>query len=239
MKNFSEQEVRSDMLANYGCSVPVYFKILKCRKDFDRFPYFYISGKEYILWIYANPRHPEDTTNVAIPGVEGFKEIPKEIFGDFTKAKDAVIYALYKEDVIPQDYSGFKRVVCRNKADYRVVRDFGRGVTLIPAERLSKKYIFARARESFGKENLFTVVPRIFGIPEQKKAFWEVIWTVREKNGRKKTNRRYYDIVSGKFQETPFGIQITDRIPLDPHGPIVFVENICFKNDGENLSWSR
>ncbi|MFR1032126.1 MAG: hypothetical protein ACLSE6_06300, partial [Alphaproteobacteria bacterium] len=93
MKNFSEQEVRSDMLANYGCSVPVYFKILKCRKDFDRFPYFYISGKEYILWIYANPRHPEDTTNVAIPGVEGFKEIPKEIFGDFTKAKDAVIYA--------------------------------------------------------------------------------------------------------------------------------------------------
>ena len=154
MKNFSEQEVRSDMLANYGCSVPVYFKILKCRKDFDRFPYFYISGKEYILWIYANPRHPEDTTNVAIPGVEGFKEIPKEIFGDFTKAKDAVIYALYKEDVIPQDYSGFKRVFCRNKADYRVVRDFGRGVTLIPAERLSKKYIFARARESFGKENL-------------------------------------------------------------------------------------
>ena len=103
MKNFSEQEVRSDMLANYGCSVPVYFKILKCRRDFDRFPYFYISGKEYILWIYANPRHPEDTTNVAIPGVEGFKEIPKEIFGDFTKAKDAVIYALYKEDVIPQD----------------------------------------------------------------------------------------------------------------------------------------
>ena len=65
MKNFSEQEVRSDMLANYGCSVPVYFKILKCRKDFDRFPYFYISGKEYILWIYANPRHPEDTTKMS------------------------------------------------------------------------------------------------------------------------------------------------------------------------------
>ena len=156
-----------------------------------------------------------------------------------SKAKDAVIYALYKEDVIPQDYSGFKRVFCRNKADYRVVRDFGRGVTLIPAERLSKKYIFAWARESFGKENLFTVVPRIFGIPEQKKAFWEVIWTVREKNGRKKTNRRYYDIVGGEFQETPFGIQITDRIPLDPHGQIVFVENICFKSDGENLGWSR
>lgn len=155
----------------YGCSVPVYFKILKCRKDFDRFPYFYISGKEYILWIYANPRHPEDTTNVAIPGVEGFKEIPKEIFGDFTKAKDAVIYALYKEDVIPQDYSGFKRVFCRNKADYRVVRDFGRGVTLIPAERLSKKYIFARARESFGKENLFTVVPAFSESRNKRKPF--------------------------------------------------------------------
>ena len=35
------------------------------------------------------------------------------------------------------------------------------------------------------------------------------------------------------------GKKITDRIPLDPHGPIVFVESICFKNDGENLGWSR
>ena len=161
MKNFSEQEVRSDMLANYGCSVPVYFKILKCRKDFDRFPYFYISGKEYILWIYANPRHPEDTTNVAIPGVEGFKEIPKEIFGDFTKAKDAVIYALYKEDVIPQDYSGFKRVFCRNKADYRVVRDFGRGVTLIPAERLSKKRMAYSFPQFFGLLNVGLILTAV------------------------------------------------------------------------------
>ena len=87
MKNFSEQEVRSDMLANYGCSVPVYFKILKCRKDFDRFPYFYISGEEYILWIYANPRHPEDTTNVAIPGVEGFRKFRKRFSAILPKQK--------------------------------------------------------------------------------------------------------------------------------------------------------
>lgn len=239
MKNFSENEVRADMHKAYGfCDNQVYFKILKCRVSYDMFPYFFIKGKEYKLWIYANPEMPKSLTNVAIPGIDWFKAIPYEVFGDFLKAKDALLYAMYKEGTVPQDYSGYKRDFCKDKADYRLVRDFDRGLCLIPEERLSKSYILSLLREQYGKEYLYTVVSRIYGIPGHKKCFWEA--TISNRKPKKpECIRHYYDIISGEFRKSPFGVMITDRIAIAPHGLITIVDNVNFKNDGDKLRWSR
>lgn len=238
MKNFSEIEVRVDMCEAYGqCDNPIYFKILRCEEDYDMFPYYFIKGKQYKLWIYKNPTMPS-LTNVAIPGIEGFKAIPNEVFGNFTKDEDAIHYALYKEGTIPQDYSGIKRDFCKNKADYRIIRDFDRGLCLIPEKRLSKKYILSQLREQYGNEYLYTVVSRIYGIACQKKCFWEV--TISNRKPKKpECIRRYYDITDGEFKKSPFGILITDRIAIAPHGLITIVDNVSFKNNGDKLFWGR
>ena len=240
MKNFSENDVRDEICRYYGsveARYPVFFKILTCQKDYDAFPYFFIKGKQYKLWIYHNPRHPEDTTNVAIPGVRGFKEIPREVFGDFTKAPNAITYALYKEEVIPQDYSGFIRDFCKDKTECRIVRDFNRGLYVIPAERLSRKYILSLMRKMYGHTYLYTVVSRIYGIPGQKMIFWEVTMSGYNRN-KPECIRSYYDIIRGEFLKSPFPVPVTDRIPVAPHSINVMVDGVNFKNDGEKLSWS-
>ncbi len=241
MKNFSEEDVRDEICRYYGkadVSQPIFFKILTCQKDFDAFPYSFLKGKLYKLWIYHNPRHPEDMVNVAIPGIDGFKEIPLAVFGDFTRAKNAITYAFCKENVISQDYSGYKRNSCDDKIECRIVKDFNRGLCVIPAERLSSQYILSLLREKYGHKYIYTVVSRIYGIPGQKRIFWEVIISNLNR-GKSECVRRYYDIIIGEFLKSPFAVPITDRISVTPHGITVLVDNVSFKNDGKKLCWSR
>ena len=89
----------------------------------------------------------------------------------------------------------------------------------------------------YGHTYLYTVVSRIYGIPGQKKIFWEVTMSGYNRN-KPECIRSYYDIIRGEFLKSPFPVPVTDRIPVAPHSINVMVDGVNFKNDGEKLSWS-
>ena len=237
MKNLTEQDIRAAVRDKFGKDTPVYFKLLEAKENFNLFPYYFIKGKKYKLWICACPDGIRELIVVAIPGLEGVKTIPSEVFGDFTKAQNAVVYAMYK-GTIPQDYSGLKYDFCKDKDDYRVIRNFGKGLQLIPEWYLNKKAILQKAQEKYPNCSV-TAVGRIFGAPDgEKKVCWQIYIASRNLRHREQTYI-YFDIAAGEFVKSPFAVIVKDRIPLQQHGGIVVIDNIEFKYDGQKLSWGR
>ena len=235
MKNIAEQDIRSAVRDKFGKETPVYFKLLEAKKDFDFFPYYFIKGKKYKLWICSCPDGMKELTIVAIPGLEGIKTIPSEIFGDFTKAQNTAIYAMYK-GTIPQDYSGIKYDFCKDKDDYCVIRNFGKGLQLVPAWYLEKRAMTQLVQKQY-PYCMVTTVLRIFGSPEgDKKVCWEILIVNRSRK-RPEISYTYFDIAAGKFIKTPFEQGIKDRIPIAHNSGIIMIDNVNFKNDGQKLSW--
>ena len=220
MQNLTEQDIRAAVRDKFGKETPVYFKLLEAKENFDLFPYYFIKGKKYKLWICSCPDDMKELTIVAIPGLEG---------------QNTAIYAMYK-GTIPQDYSGIKYDFCKDKDDYRVIRNFNKGLQLVPAWSLEKRAMTQLVQKKY-PNSVITAVLRIFGAPEgEKKVCWE-IFIVNRSLRRPELSYTYFDIAAGKFIKTPFEQGVKDRIPIAHNGGIIMVDNVNFKNDGQKLSW--
>lgn len=234
MKNLTEQDIRAAVLEEFQQETTVEFKLLVAQEDFDMFPYYFVKGKQYKLWICAYPDNISSMTIVAIPGLEGIKSIPTEVFGDFSQAVTASDYAMYAGG-IPVDYSGFKYEFCKNKEEYKVIRNFDKGLQLIPEWYLDKQAIISKVREQYANSIIMAYV-KIFGSPQgEKKVCWEIY--VIDRNHNSRLLYTYFDIADGEFINFPFKGEIKDNIPLQQHVGAVMVDKIEFKYDGQKLSW--